>query len=110
MDVLMQLLTLPTLFSFVFLCLSIYAVTLVIRSVVEGVWQKAKDNRYWREIFLPIGGIINGALLAGNLSFLPLPELLSAHVSNRILYGMVCGLFASFIYGRVKAWIKSKKG
>ena len=103
-----QFITWSTLFSFIFFSLGIYAITLVIRSIVEALWVKAKNNRYWRGIFLPIGGIVNGAILGALLRFIPLPEMLSEHLSNRMLYGAVCGLFASFIYNRVKAWINNQ--
>lgn len=103
-----QFITWQMLFSFVLLSLGIYAMTLVIRTIVEVLWVNAKNNRYWREIFLPLGGIANGIILGALLSVFPLPELLSNHLSNRMIYGAVCGLFASFLYNRAKSWINSR--
>lgn len=102
-----QFLTWQFVFSFVFLSLATYAVTLIIRTIIESVWAKAKDNKYWNEIFLPLGGIVNGALLGVILVFMPLPDILYNHFSNRIVYGMICGLFTAFVYNRIKSWIKA---
>lgn len=103
-----QLFSGQLLFSFVFLSLGAYIITLIIRSIIEVMWVGVKDNKYWREIFLPLGGIANGMILGGVLQFFPLPELLGAHISNRILFGAICGLFASFMYNRIKSWINNK--
>jgi hypothetical protein len=90
------------------LCLAIYVVTYVIRTMVESLWKQASENRFWRELFLPLGGIGNGALFGLLVPRFPWPEMLAGDTLNHIIYGSVCGLFSSFLYNRVKSWLNSK--
>src|SRR3990167_10552256 len=89
------------------LCLGIFALTFLARRVIETTWKGAVKNRYWREIFLPTSGIITGILLGWIATMFPWPQGLDS-ASGRILYGATAGLLSSFIYNRVKAWLKSK--
>lgn len=94
----------------VLLCLGVYMVTFVVRRVCETVWPKIKFNRYWREIFVPIGPIVNGGLLALVMKTWVFPDVVGESVSGRVVYGAVCGLFSAFMYNRIRAWLKSKTG
>jgi hypothetical protein len=94
----------------ILLCLGVYVVTFMVRRVVETVWPKVKFNRYWREIFVPIGPIVNGGLLVLVMTTWVFPEVVGESVSGRVVYGAVCGLFSAFMYNRVRAWLKSKTG
>lgn len=94
----------------ILLCLGVYVITFVIRRVVETVWPKVKFNRYWREIFVPIGPIVNGAILGLVMKTWVFPEIVGESRSGRMVYGAVCGLFSAFLYNRIRAWLKSKTG
>lgn len=94
----------------ILLCLGVYVITFVMRRVVETVWPKVKFNRYWREIFVPIGPIANGAFLGWAMKTWVFPEIVGDSVSGRVVYGAVCGLFSAFLYNRIRAWLKSKTG
>lgn len=91
----------------IFLCLGVYVIVYVQRKIIETWKPKIKFNRWWREIFVPIGPIAVGAAL-GLMKNLVWPDILGESVGARILYGAVCGLFSAFIYNRIRAWIKSK--
>jgi hypothetical protein len=89
-------------------CLAIYAIIFVVRTVVEGLWKSAKDNRYWRDIVLPISGIVIGGLFGLVAYVFPWPEGFADHVSNRVIFGAVCGIFVNHVYSTVKSWLSSK--
>jgi hypothetical protein len=94
----------------ILLCLGVYVITFVCRRVTETVWPRVKFNRYWREIWVPIGPIFNGALLGLVLKTWVYPDAVGTSVGGRVLYGAVCGLFSAFLYNRIRAWLKSKTG
>ena len=90
------------------LCLGVYVMTYVVRRVVETIVPGLQMNRYWREIFLPLGPIANGALLGLVMKTFVFPDLVNGSLSGRIVYGSVCGLFSAFMYNRVRSWLASK--
>lgn len=97
----------------VIVCLAIYLLTYVIRKVVEGAWKGAKENRLWREVWLPIGPIANGALVGLLAKTFVWPAVVGTSLSGRVMYGAICGVFSALIYNRIRSWIQSappKKG
>lgn len=91
-------------------CLGIYLITLVIRTFLETFWQKAKENRFYRELFLPLGAIVNGAIIGAIAHKFPWPAPgLTSSLLARCMYGAICGLVSSWVYGRFKSWINSGK-
>jgi hypothetical protein len=91
----------------IFLCLAVYATTYFVRTIVEAVWKGAKQSIYWTEIWVPLGALVNGALL-GLTSMFVWPEFLHESVVGRMMYGSICGLFSAFLYGRVRSWLAAK--
>jgi hypothetical protein len=89
------------------LCLGTYVVTFVVRRIVEAFRPTVKANHYYRELFLPLGPIANGALLA---LILPtwMPELVATSVAGVMLYGAIAGLFSAFLYTRIRSWVRAK--
>lgn len=87
----------------ILICLGCYLITYMIRTVVESIWISIKGNRFWNEIFLPLGPIVNGGLMA--LAIYPAP--LTNSLLAKILYGGVCGLFSGYVYSRVRSWVSS---
>jgi hypothetical protein len=92
----------------VFLCLAIYVMTYVIRTVTESLWAGAKTNRYWRELWIPLGAIVNGTLLGFMAKTFVWPDMFSKTLAGRMAYGAICGMFSAFLYGRVRSWLASK--
>jgi len=90
------------------LCLGVYMVTFVIRRVIESVWPWIMSNHYWKELFVPIAPIVNGAVLGFVKSF-AWPDVVSQSLVARILYGATCGLFSGWAYNRVRSFLKSKE-
>jgi hypothetical protein len=91
----------------IIICLSIYLMTYVIRKVVEGVWKGAKTNRIWREVWLPIGPIVNGGLVGVMAKTFVWPTVVDTSLSGRIMYGAICGVFSALLYSRVRSFIQS---
>lgn len=91
----------------ILICLAIYLMTFVIRKIVEGAWKGASENRLWREVWLPIGPIVNGALIGLFAKTFVWPEFIGTSAAGRIMYGAICGVFSALIYGRIRSWVQS---
>lgn len=90
------------------LCLGICVITFVIRTIVETFWVDAKTNRFWRELFLPLGAICNGALIGAFAHMFPWPIAgISESLIAKLFYGAVCGMASGTVYSRFKSWLKS---
>jgi hypothetical protein len=105
---------LSTLFSWQFLILSfgLYAITTVIRRIVEFVLDNpkvpaSKTSKLWTELLLPVGPILNGALVGWLVKSFPYPEGISS-TSGRVFFGLVAGFFSAKMYRILKSFIKSK--
>lgn len=92
----------------VIVCLAVYLMTFVIRKVVEGFWKGAKANHYWREVWLPIGPIVNGGLIGLMAKTFVWPAVIGTSLSGRIMYGAICGVFSALLYARVRSFISNK--
>ncbi len=103
MEIFEQLLTLPNL---VF-CLAIWALVFIQRKIVETVWSGAKTNKYWREIFLPVGPLFSGAGLAAAVSpdLYTFPDMFTT-IWGRLFFGLVCGLASGLVYRMFKKGLK----
>ncbi len=90
--------------------LTIYVVTAAIRRVVETAWKGAKDSKWWYEVFLPLGPIANGVILALSMRKFPWPDQVAGSTSARVTYAIVCGLFCGWLYARVRGFFRSQAG
>ncbi len=97
----------PLFWPSVLLCLGIYVIMYVIRTIFESSWPALKTTFLWRELALPIGPILVGALFALLASKYPWPTLVVGSLSAKILYGSVCGICSGWIYGRFRAYLKA---
>ncbi len=91
------------------LCLSIYIITYIIRTIVENISDKIKNSRYWTEIFLPLIPIVSGAIVGLIPVMFPWPLNIGDFVFAKAMYGAICGLFSGWVYNRIKAWLSSAK-
>ncbi len=69
----------------IIMCVGIYLMTFVIRTVVETYWKGYAVSKFWNHIFLPLGAICNGAIIA--------------------MAAAILGLFSGFMYNRIKAYM-----
>lgn len=99
-----QFITWPMAFSTIFLCLAIYAMTLIVRTIVETIWAKADANKYWTHIAVPLAPLGNGLIL-GLFKAFPWPEIIGHTTSSHMMFGCVCGLFSGWIFAKIKAWL-----
>ncbi len=89
----------------IIMCVGIYLMTFVIRTVVETYWKGYAVSKFWNHIFLPLGAICNGAIIAMAAKLLPIPTELSGSLAGRAMYGAILGLFSGFMYNRIKAYM-----
>jgi multisubunit Na+/H+ antiporter MnhE subunit len=100
-----------------FICLAIYVITYTLRSFIDVILNILKSkgiggqlfDRLWNEIFLAILPIIVGGILGLMAKTFIWPDITNGTQWGRIFYGAICGLFSSFVYNRVRAWISSGK-
>jgi hypothetical protein len=101
--------------QFVFFALAIAAVTFVLKKVVEfaidnpsiPTGNMTKENRFWKELFLPISPVVLGAVAGLLAKMYPFPEGI-ASASARIAFGMVAGLLSGLLYRIIKGTLASK--
>lgn len=98
--------------SFLFACLSIAAVTYVVKQIVEFVLDKpyipaSKASVIWKGLILPILPVVLGALMSYFGAGYKYPEELDSP-SGRVAFGLVAGLFSGLIYRVLKSILTSK--
>lgn len=86
--------------------LTIYVMTAAIRRVIETSRPEIVKSKWWREVFLPLGPVGNGIILAVALKAFPWPEQVAANLSSRVMYALVCGLGCGWLYGRFRGFMK----
>lgn len=93
---------------FLFFCLSIFAISGVIRKIVEFFIKSkyTKILKIWKELILPILPMFVGLLLA-LVSEYPYPEGWESS-SSRFIFGLVAGLSSGLVYRVVKSFASSK--
>ena len=101
--------------QFVFFALAIAAMTFVLKKVVEfavdspniPTGSMTKENRFWKELVLPISPVIMGTLVGLFAKMYPFPEGIESS-SARITFGMVAGLLSGLLYRIIKGALASK--
>lgn len=93
----------------IFICLATYIVTYVIRTATEALWPGIKTKRLWNELYLPLGAIVNGALMGLMSKTFLWPDVASKTLAGRMFYGAICGMFCAFVYSRVRSWVSAKE-
>lgn len=97
--------------QFLLFCLGLAAVTFVVRKVVEYFIldnPKMPGNRaskLWRELLLPVGPVVNGALVGLLATKYPYPEGIHS-VSGRVIFGLVAGLLSGLVYRVIVGMLK----
>ena len=87
-------------------CLGVFMVTFAIRRVVETGWVGAKTNKWWTEVFLPLGPIATGVILAFAAKTYTWPDVIKDPWS-RAFYGGACGMASGWVYTRFRAILKA---
>jgi len=105
--------------QFLLLCIGIAAMTFVVRKIVEYFvldnpkLPGSRVSKLWRELLLPIGPVVGGALVGLVSSNYPYPEGISA-ASGRVIFGLVAGFLSGLVYrviaGMLKKSIQSATG
>jgi hypothetical protein len=97
--------------QFLLFCLGIAGVTFVIRKLVEYFvldnpkMPGNKASKLWRELLLPIGPVVGGALLGLVAAKYPYPEGINS-ISGRVIFGLVAGLLSGLVYRVMTGMLK----
>ncbi len=92
-------------------CLAIYAITYIVRVLLEAIPKiNLKSRLFWSGGILPAMPLLLGAAL----SFIPstaamCPYTFGATLIGRIFCGLSAGLFSSFVYSKIRSFIKDYK-
>jgi len=89
----------------VLLCLGVWVTTYIIRTVMEALWKRVADSLLWAELFVPLAPILLGGGLGFLMKTFVWPEFVGTSVIGRCVYGAICGVFSSLVYGRVRSFI-----
>lgn len=86
--------------------LTIYVMTAAVRRIIETGRPGITHSKWWREVFLPLGPVGNGIILALVARAFPWPEPVAGNLSARVMYALVCGLGCGWLYGRFRGFFK----
>jgi len=91
-------------------CLGCFVVTYVLRTATEAIhdsmYHKPFTNVLWTELFLPLGPILVGWVLAILAKKFPFPVVVGGSIMAKLLYGGICGLFSGWMYSRVRSFLQ----
>ena len=93
--------------QFLMACLGIYAITFVVRTVVDYYVETEKTMKFWQNLVLPIMPIIFGGVGAWLLKGFPYPDGLVL-LAGKITWAGVAGLLSSAVYRLINAMISLK--
>ncbi len=99
--------------QFIIFCLSLSAITFVIRKLVEFYvldnpkMPGSKTSKFWTSLFLPIAPIVNGALFGAYMTQFPYPDGITSF-GSRVLFGLMAGLVSAHVYRVIKGLLKVK--
>lgn len=96
--------------QFILFGLAVAAIMYVIRTIVDyfiGLKTNPKEIKLWNELFLPILPVLLGAFGADFFSAFPYPDGLTTK-GDRIIFGLVAGLFSTLMYRVIKALLFQK--
>ncbi|KKN61321.1 hypothetical protein LCGC14_0523120 [marine sediment metagenome] len=95
------------------LCLAIVALLWIQRKtavvVAHKFGKKLEDSEVWRELVLPVGPIVTGALLM-LVPLVPVPAVFAGGVLVKMVFGGALGLISGLVYRLIKKNILNKMG
>ena len=93
--------------QFILFSLGIMAVLLVIRRVVEYIFSKVKDSKFWNELVLTTAPIVIGGIMGFLFKAYPFATGFVTP-GDHIIYGIVAGMLSGIIYKIVKGLLGNK--
>ncbi len=92
--------------SFLFYCFSIFALTFIIRTIVEYFIHSAKTSNIWNNLLLPILPLLMGGV-SGIFAKL-YPDPLGTSIFAREVFGLTAGLLSGLVYKMLKGYLKAQ--
>lgn len=92
--------------QFLFFALALFAVTFVVRIIVEFFWKSAKTSHAWNNLLLPLLPLVTGAI--GGFFSKMYPDPLGTSLIAREVFGLTAGLCSGLVYKMLKGYVKSK--
>lgn len=87
-------------------CLFVFIATFAVRRIVETAWAGVKTNKWWTEVFLPLGPIATGVILAFAAKTYAWPDVVKDPWS-RAFVGAACGMASGWVYTRFRSILKA---
>lgn len=88
------------------LCLGVYLITYVLRTLAEGARPWIKGAKFYNEAILPLAPIFIGALLGWLSHKFPWPVPLASSTWARVMYGGICGMASGWLFSRFRALLR----
>jgi len=95
-----QLLTLPN----IAFCLAVWVLVWFQRKAIKMAWKGSETNKVYRELFLPMGPLGTGAIIAALITEYPYPEDFVGFW-GRIAFGLLAGLISAHVYKMAKPFL-----
>lgn len=95
--------------SVLFFCLFVWGLVMIQRRIVEKFVTSLKTKKLWNDLFLPIGPVITGCIVALLAKKYPYPDPFNASLSARLFFGFVCGGASGYVYRIIKAFLTKKE-
>jgi len=93
--------------QFMLFSLGLFAAVWLFRTIVEYAIPKSVSSTLWEKLILPIAPCVMGLIVAYFAKNYAYPDGLIT-VSDRMLFGLVSGMFSGLTYQVVKGTLKSK--
>lgn len=99
-NLIQELITLPN----IAFCLMVWVIVWFQRKVLHMVWKKVEESKVYRELFLPMGPLGTGGILAALIADYPYPADVQGFWS-RVAFGVVAGLASAHVYKMAKPFL-----
>lgn len=92
--------------SFLFYCFAIFAITFIVRTIVEYFIHSAKTSNVWNNLLLPLLPLLMGGI--SGIFAKMYPDPLGTSIFARETFGLTAGLLSGLVYKMLKGYLKTQ--
>lgn len=92
--------------SFLFYCFAIFAITFIVRTIVEYFIHSAKNSNIWNNLLLPLLPLLLGGI--SGIFAKMYPDPLGTSIFAREAFGLTAGLLSGLVYKMLKGYLKTQ--